>query len=143
MQIWQGPGSTAYIGNKARIDSSANINIEVRSNLSKTVRDALTTQSATLRCVNEPVPKIFKTVPSSPYSNVTADAYATLRFNFTTSTFNAVNASTNVGVYIDLQNIHASGIVTITGVTGIASLAAGRTVRIEADGVSWRAIINS
>lgn len=141
MQIWQGPGSTAYIGNKARIDGSANINIEVRSNLSKTVRDALTAQSAALRCVNEPVPKIFKNATST-YSNVTADAYATLRFNFTSSTFNAVNASTNVGVWIDLQNIHASGPVTITGVTGIASLAAGRTVRIESDGVSWRAIIN-
>lgn len=132
------------IGDKAKIDSAGQIHIWVKPNLPKANRDVLAVApyNGNIQCVNEAVPKIFKNVPTSTYSNVSGDAYATLRFNFTTSTFNAVSANTNVGVWIRLQNIHASGTVTITGVTGIVSLAAGRTVDIEADGISWRAIIN-
>lgn len=141
MPIWRGPGSLFYIGNTAVIDSAGKVNVNVRHTLTKANRDDLATNQPNIRCVNLPIPKSFRTITATTGSNTSTDAGGVIKLNSNPMNFTATGANTNVGVRFTLMNINAAT-ATITNVQNLTSLASGKSVDIECDGVNFMAIIN-
>lgn len=132
-----------YLGNRAKIDSAGVINISCAPSLSKTQRDAYLSApyNNNIRFVNEFTAGPPRTITTSTGSNTAADAGGVIYLNSNPMNFSVVNVTTNVNVYFDIININAVT-ATITGVTGLTSLAQNKGARIFIDGVNVKAIIN-
>jgi len=134
--VWLGPGSIAYVGNRGKIDGNGVINMEVRPNLAKATRDAL---PANIKCVNEAVPKVTRTVAQATYTTVAADIEGWLLLNNSPMVLTMGSASSNVNVTINIKNLNASN-ATLFNITGKATLAQNEVVAAVSDGSTWRAM---
>lgn len=133
MQIWLGPGSLAYIGGYARIDSNGNIIVEVRPGLSKANRDALPSNIKTANTTLTRADEVYVSATATSYSISSNDRY----IYFTkTSGSTAVGAMPSVTTSVgrDLTFVNKStGTVTVNGIT----LAARQGVTFHCTGTAW------
>jgi hypothetical protein len=136
MPVWL--NNASYIGCNGNIDSSGNINMRVKPSLPSSTRNAL---PANIRCMNEPIPRTFRVITTITGSNTATDAGGVVYLNSNPMTFSSASPTTNVGVEFELVNINAAA-ATVTGITGLTSLAQNKGAKIVCDGSTFRAIIN-
>jgi hypothetical protein len=128
MQIWNGFN---YIGNKAIIDAAGNIVVDVRADLSKTLRDAL---PSNYRTTNEP--KRFEYIDIVAATYTVAPGIDLVRYNNAAGVVTMPAPSTSVNRFIKVRNYNAATL-GVANVTGTNSIPGGFAVEYFCDGITW------
>lgn len=121
--------NTTLLGTVAKIDNTGNINVEVKSSLPKSTRDALPANFKTVNDPNEPQTSV--SITSSTYP--VAAGVRHLKYNNAAGTVTMPAVSTSVDRYVTIYNLNANPLI----VTGQGSIAGGKANTYFSDGVVW------